>query len=131
MPLLRNYVAPSPRNVEVPISYFESTLVETEVEVKDTNGDVIARRPSREVVRRSIPESEFVRHDSVDLYDLDIQLSVGAPLQRITKPYFKPSLDDATPIFEYLNKEGIFEDAQPIVEPPVVDPEPSSSDPTE
>lgn len=124
MSLLRNFNSPSPAPCPIGAVFYDSKIVDTISEVKDTEGNVIAERPSREVVRRSIPDAEFCHQESAELYSIENMMATGMPMERVTTPYFKQSLDDATNVFNYLNQEGLIE--KQVVEPsPAVEPSPS------
>lgn len=109
MSILRNFISSSPAPCPIGAVFYDSKIVDTISQVKDTEGNVIAERPSREVVRRSIPDSEFCHQESAELYSIENMMATGMPMERVTTPYFKQSLDDATNVFSYLNLEGLIE----------------------
>lgn len=127
MSLLRNFNSQSPAPCPIGATFYDSKVVDVISEVKDTLGNVVAERPSREVVRRSIPDEEFVHQESAELYSIENMLATGMPMERVTTPYFKQSLDDATFVFNYLNQDGLIETQHVEPAPSIEPPEPPSS----
>lgn len=109
MSILRNFISQSLVPSPIGAVFYDSKIVDTISEVKDTEGNVIAERPSREVIRRSIPDAEFVHQESAELYSIENMMATGMPMERVTTPYFKQSLDEATLVFNYLNQDGLIE----------------------
>lgn len=121
MSILRNFKSTSPSPCPLGAVFYDSKIVDTISEVKDTEGNVIASRPTREVIRRSIPDSDFVHQESAELYSIENMMATGMPMDRVTKPYFKQSIDDATLVFNFLNQDGLiatqYVESSPSVEP--------------
>lgn len=109
MSLLRNFPKQVLPPTPVGVRFFESQPKDTIIDVKDIDGNIIAQRKSREVVRRPVLDSESVRTDIAEMYTIDMMLQTGVNQESVTRPYFIRSLDDATAMFSLLNRDGLVE----------------------
>lgn len=70
-------------------SFYETSVVELDAEIKDSEGNIVGTRPIREAIRKEIKSIDLVSDLPSEMTSVEVMLETGQNSEVITKPYFR------------------------------------------